>query len=91
MGQFYDHPRYKVEVKDTAGAAFLAGVICSLMNQKSPKKLLAFANAMGAYVSANDRATPIVSLQKIVEKFDLEKDISTIWERLMRISIYSIT
>ena len=73
-GQFYDHPRYKVEVKDTVGAgdAFLAGVIYSLMNQKSPKELLAFANAMGAYVSANDGATPIISLQKIIEKFDLE-------------------
>jgi len=42
------------------------------MNQKSPKELLAFANAMGAYVSANDGATPIISLQKIIEKFDLE-------------------
>ena len=40
------------------------------MNQKSPRELLAFANAI-AYVSANDGADNI--LQKIIEKFDLNK------------------
>lgn len=73
-GQFYEHPRYKVKVKDTVGAgdAFLAGVIYSLISKKSPKELLAFANAMGAYVSANNGATPIISYQKLVKNFGFE-------------------
>ncbi|MGB0347314.1 MAG: carbohydrate kinase family protein [Balneolaceae bacterium] len=72
-GTFHHHSRFDVEVVDTVGAgdAFLSGVIFSLINKKSPKELLQFANALGAYVAGSKGATPDLNFEKVNQKFSL--------------------
>ena len=66
-GEFFNHPRFEVEVADTVGAgdAFLSGAIYSIIKEKSPKETLKFANAMGAYVASKNGATPELDLDTI--------------------------
>ena len=58
-GEFYEHPGFKVDAVDTVGAgdAFLAGLISSLINDKTPDEALAFACATGAFVATKTGAT----------------------------------
>ena len=66
-GEFYQHPRFDVKVKDTVGAgdAFLSGVIYSMIQNKSPEETLRFANAMGAFVAGSEGATPDLNRNKV--------------------------
>jgi len=72
-GKFHHHSRFEVDVVDTVGAgdAFLSGVIYSLVNGKSPEKLLQIANALGAYVAGSEGATPTMSLIQVKERFTI--------------------
>jgi len=66
-GEFYEHPGFKVEAVDTVGAgdAFLAGLIASLLENKSPADALAFACATGAFVASKAGATPAYDMKEI--------------------------
>jgi fructokinase len=70
-GEFVHLPRFNVEVKDTVGAgdAFLSGAIYSMIQQKSSKETLRFANAMGAFVAGSDGATPSLNYQTVYKAF----------------------
>lgn len=70
-GEFVHHPRFNVEVKDTVGAgdAFLSGAIYSMIQQKTSKETLRFANAMGAFVAGSDGATPSLNYQTVYNTF----------------------
>ncbi|WP_372931808.1 carbohydrate kinase family protein [Mariniphaga sediminis] len=64
---FYEHPGFTVNAVDTVGAgdAFLAGLIASLLNNKSYPDSLAFACATGAFVASKAGATPEYNMQEI--------------------------
>lgn len=66
-GEFYEHPGFKVNAVDTVGAgdAFLAGLIASLLEKKSPAEALAFACATGAFVASKAGATPKYDMDEI--------------------------
>lgn len=66
-GEFYEHPGFKVNAVDTVGAgdAFLAGLISSLINVKTPDEALAFACATGAFVATKTGATPNYDMKEI--------------------------
>jgi fructokinase len=66
-GEFYEHPGFKVDAVDTVGAgdAFLAGLISSLLDRKSPAEALAFACATGAFVASKAGATPEYDMKEI--------------------------
>lgn len=66
-GEFYEHPGFKVNAVDTVGAgdAFLAGLISSLINGKTPDEALAFACATGAFVATKAGATPNYDMKEI--------------------------
>lgn len=72
-GAFYHHSRFEVDVIDTVGAgdAFLSGVIYSIIKNYSPEQIVTFANAMGAFVAGSEGATPSLSEQIVLERFDL--------------------
>ena len=65
--RFYEHPGFKVKAIDTVGAgdAFLAGLIASLLDNKSPYESLAFACATGAFVASKEGATPRYEIDEI--------------------------
>ncbi len=66
-GEFYEHPGFKVNAVDTVGAgdAFLAGLIASLLDKKSPADALAYACATGAFVASKAGATPEYHINEI--------------------------
>ena len=66
-GEFYEHPGFKVKAVDTVGAgdAFLAGLVSSLVNDKTPEQSLAFACATGAFVATKAGATPKYDMDEI--------------------------
>lgn len=66
-GEFYEHTGFKVDAVDTVGAgdAFLAGLIASLLEKKSPAEALAFACATGAFVATKTGATPKYDMNEI--------------------------
>ncbi|WP_347838339.1 carbohydrate kinase [uncultured Draconibacterium sp.] len=66
-GEFYEHQGFKVNAVDTVGAgdAFLAGLISSLINGKTPDEALAFACATGAFVATKTGATPNYDMKEI--------------------------
>jgi fructokinase len=71
-GQFFEHPGFKVDVKDTVGSgdAFLAGFIAKYLSGVSPDKSLEYACATGALIATMAGATPTYSqdeIQKIIE------------------------
>jgi fructokinase len=64
-----EHPGFKVKVKDTIGSgdAFLAALVSGLIAEKDNYEVLAFANAVGAYVASNYGATPVLQFDKIYD------------------------
>jgi fructokinase len=66
-GQLYENCGYPVEVADTVGAgdSFLAALITSLMEDKSPQRAIDFACAVGALVAGAPGANPDISYSKI--------------------------
>lgn len=66
-GEFYEHSGFKVNAVDTVGVgdAFLAGLISSLINGKTPDEALAFACATGAFVATKTGATPNYDMEEI--------------------------
>jgi len=65
--QFYDHPGFKVNAVDTVGAgdAFLAGLVASFLQKKTPTEAIAFACATGAFVASKAGATPKYDMNEI--------------------------
>lgn len=64
---FYEHPGFEIVAVDTVGAgdAFLAGLVASLIQNKTPDKALAFACATGAFVASKAGATPKYDMAEI--------------------------
>lgn len=67
---FAEHPGFNVKVEDTIGSgdSFLAAFLYKTLQGETPKKILEFACAAGAYVATQRGATPIVSEQLILKK-----------------------
>lgn len=65
--QFYEHPGFKVNAVDTVGAgdAFLAGLVASFLQKKTPTEAIAFACATGAFVASKAGATPKYDMNEI--------------------------
>lgn len=65
--KFFEHPGFKIKAVDTVGAgdAFLAGLVASLIQNKTPDKALAFACATGAFVASKAGATPKYDMAEI--------------------------
>ncbi|MFH0841527.1 MAG: carbohydrate kinase [Bacteroidota bacterium] len=59
-GHFFEHPGFKVDVKDTVGSgdAFLAGFIAKYLSGESLDKSLEYACATGALIATMSGATP---------------------------------
>ncbi len=71
--QFYDHPGYKVVVKDTVGAgdSFLATLINELfLKENLPQDSLARACAVGALVASKEGANCFITEEEIRELLD---------------------
>ncbi len=66
-GRYCQHPGFQVEVADTVGAgdAFLAALIAGLLAGEAPDRVLARANAAGAYVASQPGAIPELDLDAI--------------------------
>jgi fructokinase len=75
MGEIYEHAGFKVQTVDSVGAgdAFLAGLIASLLNNKSHRDSLAFACATGAFVATKAGATPEYSMTEIEQILNSNK------------------
>ncbi len=67
QNQFYQHPGFKVEVKDTVGAgdSFLATFIAGLLNGLPMDEILINASAIGAFVAGSYGANPVYDPKKI--------------------------
>ena len=67
---FAEHPGFSIKVEDTIGSgdSFLAAFLYKTLQGETPKKILEFACATGAYVATQRGATPIVSEQLILKK-----------------------
>jgi len=67
-GHFYEHPGFKIKVKDTVGAgdSFLAALITYRMQNISIEKSLKLACAMGALVCKYDGANPKISNDSLI-------------------------
>lgn len=66
-GELSKKGRYYVKVRDTVGAgdAFLAGAIYSFIKDKNVHETVCFANAVGAFVTSRNGATPVLNMSKI--------------------------
>ncbi len=62
-----EHPGFAVPVKDTIGAgdAFLAALLSGLLAGRSGEEVLAFANAVGAFVAMHSGAIPRLDRDEI--------------------------
>jgi len=62
--EYYDHPGYKVTVVDTIGAgdAFSAAVVVNYLEGKTLNEISDSANRIGALVSSNNGAIPILNI-----------------------------
>lgn len=69
QGGIFEHPGYKVNVKDTVGSgdAFLAGFLANYLAGEPLYKSLEFACATGALVATKAGGTPDYSLSEIHE------------------------
>lgn len=67
LGVWSEHPGYAVKVKDTVGAgdAFLAAMLHGILEGFSNARILAYANAVGAYVAGQQGATPILDIKAV--------------------------
>lgn len=65
--EFFEHPGFKVNAVDTVGAgdAFLAGLVASFLQKKTPSEAIAFACATGAFVASKAGATPKYDMNEI--------------------------
>lgn len=65
--EWFEHPGYPARVADAVGAgdAFLAALLHGLKSGRPEKELLAFANAVGAYVARQSGANPDYSITQI--------------------------
>jgi fructokinase len=65
--QFYEHRGFRVNTVDSVGAgdAFLAGLVASLSDHRSPDEALSFACATGAFVAGRIGATPEYDINEI--------------------------
>jgi len=66
-GKFYEHHGFKIDTVDSVGAgdAFLAGLVASLIGNRSPAEALEFACATGAFVASKAGATPEYDINEI--------------------------
>lgn len=67
-GSFYEHPGYKIKVKDTVGAgdSFLGTLISNLLVEERPPEIaLSYACALGALVASKEGANPKISTAEI--------------------------
>lgn len=66
---YFDHPGFKVKVRDTVGAgdAFLAGFLAKYLNQASPEEALGFACATGALIASKEGAIPDYNPDEVIE------------------------
>jgi fructokinase len=66
-GILYDHPGYTIKMVDPVGSgdAFLAALLWSLLNRRTPEVALAYANATGAIVAGKKGACPAYNPQDI--------------------------
>jgi len=64
---FYHHAGYTVQVADTVGSgdAFLAGMLSSFIDNKTPEGALDFASRMGAFVASCKGGCPDYSLTSV--------------------------
>ncbi len=69
-GTHYNHPGFKVEVKDTIGSgdSFLAMFLSKALRGESPEQCLAYACAMGAPIASHSGATPTLDIDKEISK-----------------------
>ncbi|MEY4433137.1 MAG: hypothetical protein RLZZ44_1270 [Bacteroidota bacterium] len=67
--QLYYNSGYKITVADTVGAgdSFLAGLLTQLLTGVSPQKAIDFACALGALVTQQEGANPMISPETIAE------------------------
>lgn len=67
---FYYNSGYQIKVVDTVGAgdSFLASLLDKLLKKTNPQTAINFACAVGALVTNNEGANPIISLETI-DKF----------------------
>jgi fructokinase len=74
-GQFFEHPGFKVNVKDTVGSgdAFLAGFIFKYLSGASFDISLEFACATGALVATMAGATPDYNRSEILEIIESDR------------------
>ncbi len=63
----YTNEGYKVEVADTIGSgdAFLAGLLCQLMNKETPSDSLRYASGLGALIATYHGACPNYDINEI--------------------------
>ncbi|MBN2864106.1 MAG: carbohydrate kinase [Bacteroidales bacterium] len=68
-GQFFEHPGFKVDVKDTVGSgdAFLAGFIAKYLSGESLDISLEYGCATGALIATMAGATPTYSQGEILK------------------------
>ncbi|MEZ5069599.1 MAG: carbohydrate kinase [Bacteroidales bacterium] len=66
-GEIHRHPGFKVRVADTVGAgdAFLAGLVASHLEGRTPADSLAYACATGALVASRTGGTPPYAMHEI--------------------------
>ena len=71
-GNIFSHPGFSVTVKDTVGSgdAFLAGLLSKMMDNKSPKEALEFANGLGAFIATKTGACPQYNLEEVLEMIE---------------------
>jgi fructokinase len=75
-GNNYRSNGIKVEVVDTVGSgdAFLAGLIASFIENKSPEQALDFASAMGAFIATQPGACPDYTMEDLQHLFQNENN-----------------
>jgi fructokinase len=63
--QFYEHPGFKITVKDTIGSgdAFLAGFLHGMLENLSPAENLKLGCGMGALTATVKGGTPVLNIQ----------------------------
>jgi fructokinase len=67
--RFFEHPGFAIKVQDTVGSgdAFLAGLLSSKIEGKTPTQALGFANALGAFVATRTGACPDYESQELTD------------------------
>lgn len=68
-GEWFEHKGFSIKAKDGVGAgdAFVAAMLYGIQEQKRGRELLAYANAAGALVAQKDGATPVYTVQDVLD------------------------